>query len=81
MLNPDRKQDFASSQDQRAVVWFKIKWTHGDRTREKKVFSYGEGGAVSAEDGPVKGSDAVPGPEVQVSSSIAKNFNQLAALL
>lgn len=49
--------------------------------RKKKVFSYGEGGAVSAEDGPVKGSDAVPGPEVQVSSSIAKNFNQLAALL
>lgn len=48
---------------------------------KKKVFSYGEGGAVSAEDGPVKGSDAVPGPEVQVSSSIAKNFNQLAALL
>lgn len=45
------------------------------------VCSHGESSAVPAEDGPMQSRDPVPGPEVQVSSSTAENFNQLAALL
>lgn len=40
-----------------------------------------ERSAVPAEDGPVQSGDTVSGPEVQVSSPTAKNFNQLTALL
>ncbi len=46
-----------------------------------EVFSYSERGAVPAEDGPMQSGDPVSGPEVQVSSSTAKDFNQLTALL
>lgn len=45
------------------------------------VFSYGERRAVPAEDGSMQSRDTVSGPEVQVSSSAPKDFNQLAALL
>lgn len=49
--------------------------------KKKCVSSYGERGAVPAEDGPVQSGDTVSGSEVQVSSSAAEHFNQLAALL
>lgn len=44
------------------------------------VLSYSERSAVPAEDGPMQSGDPVSGPEVQVSSSTAKNFYQVAAL-
>lgn len=45
------------------------------------VCSYSERGAVPAEDSSMQSGDPVSGPEVQVSSSAAQDFNQLAALL
>lgn len=57
-------------------------WKHRwDKRSEAAAAAYGERGAVPAEDGAVQSRDAVSGPEVQVSSSTAEHFDELAALL
>lgn len=53
---------------------FKARWVADQ-------FSHRERGAVPAQDSPVQSRDPVSGPEVQVGSSAAEDFNELTAVL
>lgn len=57
-----------------------VTWSQYEKEKAR-VCSHGEGSAVPAEDGPVQSGDTVSGSEVQVSSTAAKNFNQLTTFL
>lgn len=61
-----------------ACLYENSRW---DVKQHRVVFPHSERGAVSAEHGPVQSGDTISGPEVQVSSSTAQNFNQITALL